>query len=163
VNPPPDNDCIMQSSSPINPATFAVIFPRFFVTLWCTVCFLLSRVSGWARLARRFRSDSRFPGPAWGWQSARMAPLCNYNHCLTFGANASGLYMSIMLLFRIGSPPLLIPWPEVTVWRRRKILFFRFVELRLGSEEQVALLVRASLADSLQSAAGSSWPVEPVS
>jgi hypothetical protein len=153
----------MQNSPAINPATAAVVFPIFFVTLWCTICFVLSRVSGWALLARRFRADSRFLGRSWGWQSARMRWLCNYNHCLTFGSEVSGLYMSIMFLFRLGSPPLLIPWTEVTVWRRRRILLFRFVELRLGSEEQVPLLLRANLADSLQSAAGSGWPVEPVS
>jgi hypothetical protein len=153
----------MASSSPINPTAFTVVFPLFFLTLWCTVCLVLSRVGGWALLARRFRSDPRFPGKTWGWQSARMRSFCNYNHCLTFGSDPSGLYMSVMLLFRIGSPPLLIPWTEVTVWKRRKILFFRFVELRLGTEEQVPLLLREWLADSLRSVAGSSWPVEMVS
>jgi hypothetical protein len=153
----------MQTSPPINPATAAVVFPIFFVILWCTICLVLSRASGWALLARRFRADSRFLGQTWGWQSARMRALSNYNHCLTIGSDVSGLYMSIMFLFRLGSPPLLIPWIEVTLWRRRKILFFRFVELRLGSEEQVPLLLRETLAESLQSAAGSAWPVEPVS
>ncbi len=154
---------VMASSSPINPATFAFVFPLFFVTVWCTICFVLSRVSGWALLARRFRTDSRFLGQTWGWQSARMRWGCNYNHCLTFGSDPSGLYMSIVFLLRIGSPPLLIPWAEVTVWRRRKILFFQFVELRLGSEEQVRLLVRAGLADYLKPGAGAGWPVEPIS
>src|SRR5260370_31987676 len=38
-----------------------------------------------------------------------------HNRCLSFGVDPSGLYLSIMFLFRIGSPSLLIPWPEVTV------------------------------------------------
>jgi hypothetical protein len=69
----------------------------------------------------------------------------------------------MMFIFRIASPPLLIPWPEVTVWRRRQFLFFRFVEFRLGREEQVPLVIREKLADSLRAAAGTSWPIEPVS
>ncbi len=153
----------MQTSPPISPASAIVIVPLFFVTIWCTVCFVLSRVSGWSLLANRFRTDSRFSGRIWGWQSARMRWGCNYNNCLTFGSDPSGLYLSIMFLFRLGSPSLLIPWPEVTVWSRRKFLFFRFVELRLGREEQVPLMMREKLADALRSAAGSGWPIEPVS
>lgn len=154
----------MQTSPLISSASaLLIIVPLFFVTIWCTICFVLSRVSGWSLLAKRFRADSRFPGRIWGWQSARMRWGCNYNNCLTFGSAPSGLYLSIMFLFRIGAPSLLIPWPEVTFWRRRKFLFFRFVELRLGREEQVPLMMRARLADALKSAAGSNWPVEPVS
>ena len=144
-------------------ATAIVIVPLFVLTVWCTALFVIGRVSGWALLANRFRTDSRFPGPIWAWQSARMRWGCNYNNCLTFGSDPSGLYLSIMFLFRLGSPSLLIPWPEVTVWSRRKFLFFRFVELRLGREEQVPLMMREKLADALRSAAGSGWPIEPVS
>jgi len=116
----------MQTSPPMSPATAIVIFPLFFVTLWCVVCFTLSRISGWALLANRFRADSRRPERTWTWQSARMRWGCNYNRCLNFGADPSGLYLSIMFLFRIGSPSLLVPWPEITVWKRRSFLFFRF-------------------------------------
>ena len=153
----------MQTSPPMSPATAIVIFPLFFVTLWCVVCFTLSRISGWALLANRFRADSRRPERTWAWQSARMRWGCNYNRCLNFGADPSGLYLSIMFLFRIGLPSLLIPWPEITVWKRRSFLFFRFVELRLGREEQVPLLIRERLAEFLRTAAGTNWPVEPVS
>jgi len=146
----------------MNPATAIAVVPLFIVALWTTVGFLISRISGWALLAERFRTDSRFPGPTWGWQSARMRWGCNYNNCLTIGSDPSGLYLSMMFLFRIGSPALLVPWPEVIVWRRRTVLFFQFVEFRLGREEQVPFMIRKKLADSLQSAAGSSWPVEPV-
>src|SRR6266852_4733190 len=96
-------------------ATAIVIVPLFVLTVWCTALFVIGRVSGWALLANRFRTDSRFPGQIWTWQSARMRWGCNYNNCLTLGSDPSGLYLSIMLLFRIGSPSLLIPWPEVTV------------------------------------------------
>jgi hypothetical protein len=100
----------MQTSPSLSPAIAIVVFALFFVTLWCAVCFLLSRMSGWALLAKRFRADSLRPEHTWIWQSARMRWSCNYNRCLTFGADPSGLYLSIMVLFRIGSPPLLIPW-----------------------------------------------------
>ena|SRR5947209_333820 len=152
----------MQNPSTISPTIAIVVFPLFFLTIWCGVCFVLSRVSGWNLLSTRFRTDSPFSGETWVWQSARMRWFCNYNHCLTFGSDRSGLYMAIMFIFRLGSPPLLIPWPEVTIGRRRTVLFFPFVELRIGREEGVPLLLSARLAESLRSAAGPSWPIEPV-
>ena len=153
----------MHTYSPLAIPAAVVIFALFFATVWCAALFVISRVSGWALLANRFRTDSPFPGKTWGWQSARLRWGSNYNNCLTVGSDPSGLYLSLMFIFRISSPPLLIPWPEVTVWRRRQFLFFRFVEFRLGREEQVPLLMREKLADSLRSAAGPSWPIEPVS
>jgi hypothetical protein len=153
----------MQTSLPLVIPTAVVLFVLFFVTVWCAALIAVSRVSGWALLATRFRTDSPFPGQTWTWQSARLRWGCNYNNCITLGSDPSGLYLSMMFLFSMGSPPLLIPWSEVTIWRRRQILFFRFVELRLGREQQVPLVIREKLADSLRSAAGTSWPIEPVS
>jgi hypothetical protein len=158
-----ENEIRMQTSSPLVIATGIVVFVLFFVTVWCAALFVISRVSGWALLATRFRTDSPFPGQTWTWQSARLRWGCNYNNCLTFGSDPSGLYLSMMFIFSIGSPPLLIPWPEVTFLRRRQFLFFRFVEFRLGREQQVPLMIREKLAESVRGAAGASWPVEPVS
>ena len=153
----------MQTPSPPAIATGIVLFALFFVAVWCAALFAVSRVSGWALLANRFRTDSTFPGPTWTWQSARLRWGCNYNNCLTLGSDPSGLYLSMMFIFSIGAPPLLVPWPEVTIVRRRQILFFRFVELRLGREEQVPMLIRENAADRIRSAAATSWPIEPVS
>ena len=153
----------MQTPSPVTITSAIVIFVLFFVALWCTIVFMIGRISGWALLAKRFRTDSRFPGQLWTWQSARFRWGCNFNNCLTVGGDPSGLYLSMLFLFRIGSPPLLIPWQEVTIRQRRTVLFFQFVELRLGREEQIPFAIREKLADSLRSAAGSSWPIEPIS
>lgn len=153
----------MQPSSPVIVTGAILIFVLFFVTLWCAVIFLIGRISGWALLAKRFRSDTRFSGQLWTWQSARFRWGCNFNNCITVGGDPSGLYLSMLFLFRIGSPPLLIPWQEVTIRQRRTTLFFQFVELQLGREEQIPFTIREKLADSLRSAAGSSWPIEPIS
>ncbi len=84
----------------------------------------------------------------------------NYNNCLTIGADPSGLYLTLLFLFRIGHPPLFIPWSEISFRNRRTILFFEFVELSLGREEQIPFLIRTFLGNQIQAAAGSSWPVE---
>ncbi len=87
----------------------------------------------------------------------------NYNNCLTIGVDTAGLYLSPLFFFRIGHPPLFIPWTEISLRGRRKILFIEFVELKLGREERIPFLIRASLAEQIRSAAGFSWPVEAVS
>jgi hypothetical protein len=79
---------------------------------------------------------------------------------LTVGADPSGLYLSVMFLFRIGHPPLFLPWHEVSVRRRWKVLGLRYVELRLGQEEQLPFQISGTLADRIKAAAGASWPVE---
>jgi len=141
---------------------FPVIFPIFFVVLWCFVGLLVSRVSGWATLSRRFRLETSFTGSTWTWQHARMRYATGYNGCLTVGADPSGLYLSMMFFFRIGHPPLLLPWSEVSVRKRGKMLFVRYVELSLGREEQIPFRINGSLADRIQAAAGTNWPVENV-
>ncbi len=85
-----------------------------------------------------------------------------YGNCLTVGADPAGLYLATFFLLRIGHPPLLLPWQEVSIRRRGKVLFTRYVQLQLGREEQIPLKINGRLADRIQSAAGQSWPVEPV-
>jgi len=153
----------MQTYFNGHPAAIAFVFPVFFVALWCMITFLISQVSGWAALARRFRLTSPFTGQTWAWKRARMRWGTNYNNCLTIGSDPMGLYLSMMFPFRLAHPPLLLPWQEVSVRRRRSILFFKYVELSLGREEQIPLLIRENLAEQIRQAAGSSWPVEGVS
>jgi hypothetical protein len=150
----------MQTYFNSHPSAVALFFPLFFLALWCTILFLISQASGWAALARRFRLTSPFTGQTWDWKRARMRWGCNYNNCLTVGSDPMGLYLSMMFPFRFGHAPLFLPWQEVSVRRHRSILFFKYVELSLGREEQIPLLIRENLADQIRLAAGSSWPME---
>ena len=87
----------------------------------------------------------------------------HYGSCLNVGADGTGLKLSVAFLFRAGHPPLFIPWTEVSVANRREFLFIRRVRLALGREEQIRFSIGGSLADRLQAAAGTSWPIEGVS
>ena len=84
-----------------------------------------------------------------------------YGNCLTVGSSPHGLYLAMMLLFRFGHPPLLIPWDEITV-SRQTFVFFRFVRFGLGRELDIPLCLRAQLADKLKNASGNRWPIEEV-
>ena len=132
------------------------------VLLWCGVSFLISQLTGWAVLSRRFRATTSPPRQTWSLQTARMRWGTHYGNCLTVGADPAGLYLAPLFLYRIGHPPLLLPWQEVSVRRRGKVLFTPYVQLQLGREEQIPLTISKRLADRIQSAAGQNWPVEPV-
>jgi hypothetical protein len=153
----------MQSTSQFNPLWLLPIFPVFFITLWCFISFLISRLSGWSTLSNRFSATLPFSGQKWNWQSARMRLGTNYGNSLIVGADPSGLFLATIFVFRIGHTPLLLPWNEVSIRRRWQVLSFRYLELTLGREEQIPFRLNGRLADRIRSAAGQSWPIEPPS
>jgi hypothetical protein len=141
---------------------YPLAFIPVFVLFWCAISFFIAAMSGWMTLAKKFRVTSAFTGVTWGFQSARMRWTSRYGSCLNVGADPVGLKLSIMFLFRPGHPPLFIPWNEILVEKRSQILFSRQVKLLLGREEQIPLLISGRLADRIQAAAGTNWPIEPV-
>jgi len=143
----------MQNWLDDHPEAFYVVFPAYFLILWLLVSAIISYVGGWTTLATQFRLKQPFAGPRWSWQSGQMRWFAGYHNCLTVGGSPEGLYLAIMPLFRFRHPPLLIPWAEITVTRRR-LLFFHVVQFSLGCELDVPLCVRPKLAGKLQHAAG---------
>jgi hypothetical protein len=131
----------------------------FLLCAWATIFTLISHIGGWAMLAKQFRALETFSGPRWYFQNAQMRWMAGYHNCLTVGADASGLYLSILYPFRIAHPSLFIPWREIS-FSQTKILGFKVVELRLGRDSSIPFRISPSLAKILKSAAGRSWPVE---
>jgi len=125
------------------------------LSLWVGVSLLMSLIGGWAFLRRRFRLSGTFKGKRWSYQSGQMRFIAGYRNCLTLGANDEGLYMATSLLFRIGHPPLLIPWSQITVDSKNEYLGVRF---KLGPYPWVSLWLNDHLTNDLKHAAGASWP-----
>jgi hypothetical protein len=138
---------------------FPIIFPIYFVALWCLVCAVISILGGWFSLSEDFRAQKPFEGTRVRMRSGRMRWLTSYNNMLTVGANQHGLYLACLFLFRFMHPPLLIPWNEIKV-RREQGLIFKYVSFVLGRELRIPLRIRAELAETLRSSAGGSWPIE---
>jgi hypothetical protein len=137
------------------------IFPAYFVALWLFVCAIISLISGWTTLARRFQSTVPFVGKKWTCQSGQMRLFSGYHNCLTVGCNREGLYLATMLMFRFRHPPLLVPWTEIAI-SEKKILFFRFVRFDLGHELEIPLFLRLKLAQNLKREAGDQWPMQAI-
>ena len=142
---------------------FALIVPVAWVLAYFAISFVLSRLSGWSLLARRFRAPEPWNGESWKWQSARFRGWCNFNNCLVLGAGNEALYLSITPLVRLFTPfnpPLLIPWSEIEVETGK--LFFGWYDtaiLRLGGQERVGVRVYGKLVNRLRQAAGPGWPL----
>jgi hypothetical protein len=136
------------------------VIPGFFLlflVIWIMVSILISRLSGWGRLAVHYRREGTFHGRIWRFQSISMRKGMGYNNAVNVGASPNGLYLSPVLIFKPGHMPLFVRWGEVAV-RHKRILGFRRVELRFQRVRDVPIVISPRLAERLSSAAGSEWP-----
>ena len=139
-----------------HPPFFFLLFAAF----WALNGYALGKISGWAILSKRFGFKRSFYGQTWPFRSARMRFYVHYGNCLTVGAEESGLYLAIFPIFRIGHPPLFIPWPEILVMSGEKGFIFKKRELRLGRQESIPFRISVSLVARLRQSAGAAWPLE---
>ena len=103
-----------------------------FVAIWCVANLVMGYVSGWARLADAYRAKTKPTGKALRWRSGILG-FVGHGGILNFWVSSEGLYLKINILFRPGNPPLLIPWRDIRVPRRKDLLFVRRYEVEFGS------------------------------
>jgi hypothetical protein len=127
----------MIAAAPVPPWVF-LLFPIAFVAMWCGICWLLSRLGGWNRLAARFAAQAPPRGKRFSMQSARIGWV-NYNGCLTIHASPDGLHVAIWPLWRLGHPPLFVPWEEFHNARPRRFLWWKYVECEVLTPGPVKL------------------------
>jgi hypothetical protein len=132
-------------------------FAVFFLMAWLLGALGVSFLGGWADLARVYRSPSPFEGQRWKFQSAYLRFWANYSNCLTVGVNPQGLYLAVWFPFRIGHPPLLIPWQDLSV-RERKVFLWKGSELRFRQAPSVQLRLGKPLSQRVAASAGPLWP-----
>ena len=102
----------------------------FVVALAAGVCIGISVLGGWAELARFYRHHGRFNGRRDRFESLRMGQV-HYNLCAVLGMNSDGLFLSVMLPFRLWHPPLLIPWRELSLeWKKSSFFKLPYLDVR---------------------------------
>lgn len=109
------------------PVVFAIAFPF----LWVSVSLVLSHLGGWAQLAARYRDNRREPGATYYFRTGAVGAV-NYRSCLVLRVCETGLGISVGFPFRIGHPPLFIPWGEFHSAEVARLLFIPFVEAYVG-------------------------------
>src|SRR5271157_4312108 len=96
-----------------------VFFPALGVGFMCFICFIISIMSGWFSLSRRFRAqaepcgETRSAGPFF--YTVYMRFWLHYSSVIRVTAAGAALYLSVLFPFRIGHPPLCIPWREIKI------------------------------------------------
>jgi hypothetical protein len=128
--------------------TFRQIFPfllPFIIIGWFLVVLqLVALIGGWKRLSNRFYAARQPEGEKLRNQSARIG-WANYGGCLTVVIAGEGLYLSVWGPFRIGHPPILIPWREINHVRQRNFLWNEYVQFDVGMPAIATLNVKKSL------------------
>lgn len=122
---------------------FLVIFPLF----WCAVVWLLSRISGWHRLAQRYASGDRpVTGACYGGITG-MVGAVSYRSTLTVHFGQEGFFLEVMPLFRVGQPRLFIPWSEISGRKSRSVLWWRAMALSVGQPAIGSVALPADLVE----------------
>jgi hypothetical protein len=97
------------------------LFIPAFGAFWCLICYVLSVVAGWPKLRDAYSLHERFRG----YQTVISGRLgaTNYGLCLIVGADQRGIYLNVVLPFRVGAGAVLVPWPEIRVFASKAWLF----------------------------------------
>jgi hypothetical protein len=127
--------------------------------LWIAVGWLVSRVTGWAELARLYPGDRRpFRGQWIRWQSLQLRGFGGYNNAVRVGAGEEGLQIEMLWAFRIGHYPVFVPWSEVRGAEAGRRFFVPFVKLKLLRAPDIPLVIPARLAQRIEQRVGRRWP-----
>ncbi len=101
------------------------------VIIWVSLSLLASQVGGWAELAKKYAGGRDEPGETY-WLRSGSVGAVNYSSCLVIRVCDDGLRLSVLFPFRIGHPPLFIPWDQFHSVSEKRVLFFRFLDAFIG-------------------------------
>jgi hypothetical protein len=112
--------------------------------------------SGWRGLSHVYRAAHPCGDVmSSGWGAVQVGSV-RYRNTVHVGADAQALCLEVSVLFRVGHPPLRIPWEDVTILRGGALLW-RHLELRFR-RSPVAVRVDAGAEEWMRAAAGPAWP-----
>ncbi|MEM8669891.1 MAG: hypothetical protein AAGG48_20360 [Planctomycetota bacterium] len=99
--------------------------------VWCGLSWLLSRISGWHRLAAHYRCREVIAGESASLRSGRIGPV-TYHSCLRFQVTDAGLGIRVARLFRVGHVPLFIPWDQFRHVKEDNLMYSHKVKASVG-------------------------------
>ncbi|GEM_PF-644924 len=114
------------------PSWVLPLLPVASLGLWCLGGWTVAIMGGWARLADRHRAGSRPSGHVFRFQSMSLGRFTGYGNMLTMIVAKEGLYLAPIFLWRVGHPPLLIPWGEFAAAQAKQGAFGSWAEVEVG-------------------------------
>ena len=97
-------------------------FIGIFIAILAVNLFLFLKLSGWDKLARKYGYHQKFQGKIFRMTTAYIGAL-RYRNCISVGVSPQGLYLSPFVLFRLGHPPIFVPWGEVSHFEEKQGVF----------------------------------------
>jgi hypothetical protein len=134
--------------------------PLLFIPLWCAVSVFLAFMGGWRKLAMTYRASNPFFGKKFYFQSASMRRMTKYNRVLIIGANREGMFLSVLFIFRLGHPPLFIPWAEIS-FKDKEEKFFDRCEIALARCPDIPITISKRLMGKISIHREESAPITP--
>lgn len=97
--------------------------------MWSGIVAMIGVFSGWRSLASRFASQAP-PTEQW-LTSGRFRTIQGYSGTLYVGGSPAGLHLRVLLPFRPGHPPMVVPWDRIEVTGPAFSLWGEWIELDL--------------------------------
>jgi hypothetical protein len=127
-------------------ALVIVIWPIFFIALWVGIVMLMSLIGGWRRLARLYRAERPAGGNATPYVTG-MIGMARYKRLLTVTTNENGMFIEIRWIFRIGHPPLFLPWRDIRNARKIHLFYWEFVGFDIGNPKVASMRLPSQIFD----------------
>lgn len=130
-----------------------IYFGIYFILIWSLVHYLLSKISGWAAVAKRHRRQKATHGKLYPFAAMDMGEA-RHSGTLFVRVGTEGIDISIFLPFRLFHPPLLIPWNAFDSCKRTRLFstgLFSTELLQLTLKEPKCVLrCRGALAEEIE-------------
>ena len=106
-----------------------ILFPFLFIAIWLVMGFFLSR-TGWKAFADCYPAPDRPSGKAYQSRAAQFNDWAHYkSNTVRIILTDTGVYFSVLLLFRTFHPPFLVPWESVKRIQKKKIFFWHSIQI----------------------------------
>jgi len=128
---------------------FQMLFPFLLVPGWFGALWSAAQLSGWAKLAAKYRCDEDASVESWkGWRWGKFG-IASYKRCLWIAVTPKGLHIKTgpLFLFRPFHPPLLIPWSKIRSVEESSYWWLRTIKIRLTDFDKEIMLERRILDD----------------
>lgn len=127
-----------------------------FACLAIAFLFFGSRLSGWWAIFQHYPSKPHTIREKWHLRSMWMGFFFTYENCVTMKATDQGLHLSLIILFRIGHPPLLIPWEDIHI-EKYEGWFTTYAKLTLRQVPHISVYLVKDLALEINEQGGGDW------
>jgi hypothetical protein len=104
---------------------------------------LISRLSGWHRLAEHYPARSEMPRRRRRWGYGVFRGWIGYNGGLVVAADEGGLHLAALpVLLSFCHPRIFVPWSEVRAIRRRRRFFQTYYDIETARAQEIGFALR---------------------